>query len=422
MPELTSVVLPHAVFLQRVAHHPPTAPEVRLGQGAFLALRLLDLLAPERERVVADAFRYQSAATERYCDDLVAEGAEAAHIGGLVRIAAEAHRTSDVRLIAPALIAYAHYLEDVGHYAEAEDVLESLLRVGGDALAASDAVAGLLRLARVRRKLAQFDAAEGAYETAGELARAAGDGYSVLLSRLGLANCVWGRGNLKGAERQLRAILTDARDQQHRDAEARAEHGLGAILGTRSLGQPHLAIGHLWRAFELYEDEPSRLRALSDVGLTLVALGQFTVAERALTEVVRRVTAGNDVELNAKIELMHCASARRDRVGFERWRNECQTRAEVMPPNILADFHFKAGIGLARFGNFRAARELLVVAVDTASRNGLHELEFRMERVQNGLHECEAELLAATTIAPEEPIIESETVQEVAASLAVLAG
>ena len=41
--------LPHAVFLQRVADEPATSPEVRLGQGAFLALRFVDLLAPDRE-------------------------------------------------------------------------------------------------------------------------------------------------------------------------------------------------------------------------------------------------------------------------------------------------------------------------------------------------------------------------------------
>ena len=414
-------VLRHAVFLQRVANHPPTAPEVRLGQGAFLTLRLLDLLSPDRERVAGDAFRYQWAATDRYCDDLIVEGAEAAHLSGLVRIAAEAERQDDVRLIAPAMLAYGHYLEDEGHYAEAADVLESLLHVGGDQLASSDAVAARLRVARVNRKTARFDEAETSYEIAGELARAAADGYSALLSRLGLASCLWGRGNLPEAHRQFQGILADARAQGQRDAEARAEHGLGNVLETRSLGQPHLAIGHLWRAFELYEDGPSRLRALNDLGYTLMTLGQVTAAERAFALVVGREVGMNDNRLNATVELMNCASVRRDRVGFERWRGECQERLAQMPPNILADFYFKSGIGLARFGSFGMARTLLGKAVATAARHGLHELEFRMERVRNGLHECEAELLAATAIAPVEPVVESEAVREVSASLAGLA-
>ena len=37
--------LPHAAFLERGSLHPATSPAVRLGQGAFLVLRLIDLLA-----------------------------------------------------------------------------------------------------------------------------------------------------------------------------------------------------------------------------------------------------------------------------------------------------------------------------------------------------------------------------------------
>jgi len=50
--------LPHAIFLQRVSGpQGATSLEARLGQGAFLALRLVDLLAPDRPHVSADAFR-----------------------------------------------------------------------------------------------------------------------------------------------------------------------------------------------------------------------------------------------------------------------------------------------------------------------------------------------------------------------------
>jgi hypothetical protein len=59
--------LPHAVFLQRVTDEPATSAQVRLGQGAFLTLRFVDLLAPDREPPTPDVFRYQWAATERYC-------------------------------------------------------------------------------------------------------------------------------------------------------------------------------------------------------------------------------------------------------------------------------------------------------------------------------------------------------------------
>ena len=108
--------LPHAVFLQRVADEPATSPQVRVGQGAFLALRFVDLLAPDREPPAADVFRYQWAATERYCSELSGEGTEAAHLSGIVRATGEAHRGNDVRALAPALLAYALYLELGGQF------------------------------------------------------------------------------------------------------------------------------------------------------------------------------------------------------------------------------------------------------------------------------------------------------------------
>src|SRR5438132_5660418 len=99
--------LPHAVFLERASLHPATSPAVRQGQGAFLVLRLLDLLIPDHEPPVsADAFRYQWAATERYCRELGIGLPEAAHLQDLARTAQDAWPVQDVRLLAPALLAY----------------------------------------------------------------------------------------------------------------------------------------------------------------------------------------------------------------------------------------------------------------------------------------------------------------------------
>src|SRR5207245_8650764 len=122
--------LPHAVFLQRVADEPATSPEVRLGQGAFLTLRFVDLLAPDREPPTPDVFRYQWAATERYCAELAGEGTEAAHLSCIVRATGEAHRTKDFHALAPALFAYALYLEQESNFEVAEDALHTMINVG----------------------------------------------------------------------------------------------------------------------------------------------------------------------------------------------------------------------------------------------------------------------------------------------------
>ena len=140
--------LPHAVFLQRVADEPATSPDVRLGQGAFLSLRFVDLLAPDREPPSPDVFRYQWAATERYCAELSGEGTEASHLSCIVRAAGEAHRDGSLQMLAPALFAYALYLEQESHFDEAEDALLTMINIGSGRLPTSDSISAWMRLGR----------------------------------------------------------------------------------------------------------------------------------------------------------------------------------------------------------------------------------------------------------------------------------
>ena len=407
--------LPHAVFLQRVADEPATSPEVRLGQGAFLALRFVDLLATDREPPTPDVFRYQWAATERYCAELAGEGTEAAHLSGIVRATGEAHRTHEVQLIAPALLAYGHYLEQETHLQEAEDALQTLIYVGGNRLSAADATAARMRLGRVRRLQADFTGADTAYREAGRIAAAAGDQPAVLLSRIGHCNVQYFQGNLPEAERGWRGVLADATVGGHRSAQAYAEHGLGTVLQRR--GQGHEGAPHLWRAYELYEDEAAQLRVLNDLGIVLLSLGDVDGAERALGEVARRDRMGENL-INALIELMHCASFRRDRLGFERWREQCADRLDAMLPNLRADYHLKVAIGLARFGNHAKAETHARAALEIASAHGLHELVFRIERISHGLRACKTPDQVEGT--PAEPVLWSQALREVSASLAAL--
>ena len=129
------------------------------------------------------------------------------------------------------------------------------------------------------------------------------------------------------------------------------------------------------------------MRVLHDLGYALARLGAMESAERAFKIVVQR-SATMDGSGNAKIELMYCASFRRDRVGFERWRGECSRIMDKMAPNQLADYHLKLGIGLGRFGRLDRAAAELQLALRVARAHGLHEFEFRIERILGGLAEC----------------------------------
>jgi len=404
--------LPHAVFLHRLAgESPSSALEPRLGRAAFVALRLVDLLGAEYTTLHPDAFHYQYVATARCCRDLPLGATERSHLVGLVQGTHDAFKQGSVGLVLPALFAYAHYLEDEMRLEEALDVLDTLLRVGGQKLPATDAVGARLRRARVYRKLNEFDAAEESYAEGGALAATIGDTHAELLSRIGRGYVVTARGNLAEAEHALRGVLVDAERLGDAGAQALAHQGISVVLNTA--GQPGDAIPHAWRAFELYDDELSRMRALGDLGTMLLTVGDAESAERALGEILRH-GATHEVLDNATIELMHCASYRRDRVGFERWREQCDARRESMPPNMLVDYMLKAGIGRARFGQLDRAERLLASALRIADEAGLHEFTFRIERIQAGLRNCDCAEPAA------ESVLRSDAVKEVSASLAEL--
>jgi len=409
--------LPHAVFLRRLAGATRgTSLDARLGRAAFVALRLIDLLAPDEPALPRDAFHYQHAATDRACRGLPADRPETSHLIGVVQSTADAYHTRDVGLLFPALFAYAHYLEDEMRLEEALDVLETLERVGGDRFRAEDQVAARLRMARVLRKLNRFDEAEQGYEEAGALAAGIEDTHSRLLSRIGRANTVTARGNLAEAEQSLRGALADAEAAGDRNAQALAHQGLAVVLSTS--GRPAEAIPHGWHAYELYDDETPRMRTLTDLGVMFLTVGDARSADLALTTVVREGN-GRDVVDNAMIELMHCASFRRDRVGFERWRERCEARRDDMPPNVLVDFTLKVGIGRARFGQTARANALLRTALRLAQEAGLHEFVFRIERIKDGLRDCK-EGCSSGPLAVTESVFDSDGLREVSNSLALL--
>src|SRR5256714_4395874 len=127
-----------------------------------------------------------------------------------------------------------------------------------------------------------------------------------------------------------------------------------------------------------------------------------------------------DNSSNVLGDVQHGASYRRDLVGFARWRERCDERLEHMPPNILADFYLKQGIGQARFGRFRRAEALLKQALEIAGAAGLHELEFRVERIRIGLADCERVL--AVEPQTTETVVQTDELRQVSASLAQLVG
>jgi len=383
--------LSHVVFLERAARELDSA-QSRFGQAAFLVLRLVDLLGASQTATHGDdLFGYQAAATGRYCHEQLEPGPQTDRLLDLVSSASYAHRSQNPGLIAPVMFDLTRDLISASHFEEALDVLATFERNVGERIEPSAAITVAMLTGRAMRLAARFDEAEVAYRRAGSLATATGDRRMVAFSRLGCANVLVSKGNLAVAEREYFDLLSEARALHDTGLESQVENGIGIVLGYR--GQTPDSLLHFWRAFKLSESDPEEaLGALYNLGYSLGRLGAVEAAEHAFRFTLKRAQR---VELanNALIELMHCASFRRDRVGFARWSAECGRALARMHPNQVADFHLKLGIGLARFGHLDRGAIELKQALQVARSHGLHEFEFRIERIAAGLSACDTTLL-----------------------------
>lgn len=390
--------LPHVVFLERAAREHDSA-QSRFGQAAFLVMRLIDLLGARQTTPNGDdLFGYQAAATGRYCHEQLDPGPQTDRLLDLVSAASYGHRRKNPGIIAPVMFDLSRDLIVAGHFEEALDVLTTFERTVGAQLEPPAAITAAMLTGRAKRLMARFDEAEAAYRRAGALATAIGDRRMEAFSRVGCAIVLQSKGNLAEAELAYCGLLGDARTLGDRGLESQVEDGLGIVLGMR--GQIPDAIPHLWNAFELATNHPDdAMTALHNLGYALCRLGQVEAAERAFRFVLERNHAVEIVN-NAKIELMHCASFRRDRVSFARWCAECVRAVDTMQPGQLTDHHLKLGIGLARFGRFDRATNELRLALEVARAHGLHEFEFRIERILAGLAGCESVEHEVETTAP----------------------
>jgi hypothetical protein len=162
------------------------------------------------------------------------------------------------------------------------------------------------------------------------------------------------------------------------------------------------------------EDTLQRMRVLGDLGVCLRQIGAWDAARLAF-EIVVKSNTSYMVRTNAVLELMELESSVGNQVAFERRRAQAEDARDRMPPSMAADFHYKAGIGLARFGRFGRARDLLTAGLKLAETHQLNAWYFRMESALTGLGDCETREPEPTVLADEPH--NASVVQEVAVGL-----
>jgi tetratricopeptide (TPR) repeat protein len=406
-------VLTYAAFLENARRQRERDREraARLALGAYVVARLVDrLLSRPDDEESREGFQWQLDAVRRHMRELPGDAPEAAHLNGITdAIPAQGREAPGLRLT---LTAYAYFLEHEGRLEEALDILALAARTHGAAVPPSEFAATALFAGRLNRLLARWRTATSCYSAAESAAQVVGDSVTMLRARLGRAAVLRGQGNLPLAHSSVQAVVREADVLGLREVQAMAYADLGAVCATQGLGVE--AVQANYQAFLHSEDTLQRMRVLGDLGVCLRQIGAWDAARLAFEIVVKSNTSFL-VRTNAVLELMELESSVGNQVAFERRRAQAEDARDRMPPSMSADFHYKAGIGLARFGRFGRARDLLTAGVKLAEAHQLNAWYFRLDATLTGLNECEAR-------EPEAPLPVDEpgsasVVQEVAVGL-----
>ena len=380
-------VLTHAPFLERARteHERERDVSARLALGAYLVSRLIDRLLQPESAESHEGFLWQLDAVRRHLRELPPDSPESAHLHGIVdAMPAGSQPTAGLRL---SLMAYAYFLEHEARLEEGLEILRLAVRTHGAEVPASDFASSALFAGRLNRLLARWSEATHCYLSAESAADHAGDRVLMLRARLGRSGVLRGQGNLPLARATVEAVIEAARAGELRDVQAMALTDLGAICSLE--GRRVEMIQANYEAFRLTEDALQRMRILGDIGLGLKEVGALEAARLAFEIVVGSRTSFL-VRTNAVLELMELESATGNRVAFERRRAEAEKVRDRMPPSMLADLHYKTGVGLARFGQTSRARQILTAGMELSESHQLNAWFFRIEGVLTNLHACEA--------------------------------
>jgi tetratricopeptide (TPR) repeat protein len=371
----------HSAFLQRAGNESAKRRKTSsdLAFGAYLIARLIETLLDLDETADSHAgFRWQMDATTRYVRNLPQDEPEANHLSGIL----EATTLDPGRrpALALSLTAYACFLEHEGRLEEALCGLALSARAHGAELPATELANYGLFAARLNRLLARWDHAVICYEAAELAAREQGDFMAALRGRLGQGAVARGQGNLPKARAIADKVVAEAVARGLPQVQCIAYADLSAVFTM--LRMPLEAIHACYAAFLVATTPIDRMHALCNLGACLSDIEAHDQARLAL-DIAANAKADFRVQLNAKIELMNLESVVGNRLAFERHR--AALASESMPPSAAADYHFKLGIGFARFGQYDRAIETLARARELAETHALNAWYFRIDNVLNDL-------------------------------------
>ncbi|HEU4699350.1 MAG TPA: hypothetical protein VFS40_09225 [Gemmatimonadales bacterium] len=355
----------------------------RIVLGAYAVARLIDRVL-SGTAVDEEAIVWERASAQRYLAGLPTAHPEVAHLAGLVEALEE------LAALRRSLRAYAYYLEREARLDEAHDVLTLTARTWPGEIPPRECGELALAFARVDRLRARWQSASDSCHVAEEAGLACGDMVITLRARLARGAVLRGQGNLPEARAIAEQGARDAEAAGLPDIRAGAFADLGAALTI--MGRRVESLAAFYEAFRGMTDPVYRMRVLGDLGIGLAEIGAREAARIALRIVADAPETEELIRVNARLELMDLESAAGNRLAFEQLRQSVRGFEPQMPPSMAVDYRFKAGTGLARFGQAARARALWTEALALAEAHDLNAWYFRLEKV---LAEAGTEVVAA---------------------------
>ncbi|MFQ5704124.1 MAG: hypothetical protein ACE5HT_08890 [Gemmatimonadales bacterium] len=342
----------HRVFMERGSD----GSGQRAGQialGAFLTMRLIDWFVDGDLDRAATA--YQIDATRGFVADVPCTTEEPQHLLAIVNAAGMALDGSDNQPLVEPLLAYADWLASVAEPAEALDVLDTVIQLCG-AGDGENVVVAQLRRGTLFLACSEFAEADNAFAIAAGLGR----DLHRLQARIGSACVSRNRGELADAERALEEVRIEAHDLGETSAEVQALNELARVFQMD--GRSVASVTTAYNAFQLAANSFERQETLSLLGSLLVHVGNYDAAEDAFNLVLRE-EPGHKKRMYVVMDLLRLAGLRKDRVGFERRRAECNVLAQDAALWEVRDIEVTLAIAYARLGAFEKTGDHMNEAV-----------------------------------------------------------
>jgi len=382
--------LRHLPFFEAIASSDEGDAEWHAAMAGLVLLRLVDSWIEDGPRAVA-ADDWALRSVRNAIDDVKAREKLRTILSSILEVL-ETATVVDMGMLAPRMMAYGQLLEYDARWNLAADVYNAIVAHTHPVQEADVATHAHLRRGFCLRQIGDLKSSLLAYETAGEIARAANDMVGVLRARIGEAKTAIARGNMPRAQE----ILDETIDRA-------AEHRLDAVrsmaLHDRSdvafqVGDYELAIKLAYEALSTTNSARERDRILGDIAGSFYKLGIHTAARDAY--VILAATAQEQYQRwAATLNLMEIAAADGEQILFEQYRRSVDVSA--LPPQQEAMYWLQGGTGYELLGNVDEARTFFERAIRVAEDYDLNRIAFEADQALRNLGK------ARTVRAPRQP-------------------